>query len=126
VLGQARDHTCRRARAGGRKIDEDLGTPSRGDAGWAKRFALDILGLGQAEEDDIRGIGNDMRRIHPRRAARDERCHRLVANIVDRETMAGIDQAIGHRPAHIAEADKADFFAHRCPPATGLISQHEA
>ncbi len=104
-----------RARTRRRKIDENLRAPSRDNALASDSFALHVARLGEAEEHDVGGVGDLTRRIRSPRPAPHQRRHRLLANVVDRETVTGIHQARGHPAAHPPHADKSQCFAHASP-----------
>ena len=71
----------------------------------------DLLERGVVREHrdaDLTVRGRVGRRAEERRAPRDERIRALLGPVVDRERIAGVEQALCDRLAHLPEAEDRD------------------
>ena len=110
ALRQVRADPLRRARIGGRRIDDDQ---ARGRAGKHAVLAvdrgLDLDRGGQAQEDDIGGSRDVRRRLRFPRAARDEIVdRRAIAMPDDRQRVAVAEDVLGRAVPHQPDTDVSD------------------
>jgi hypothetical protein len=104
-LGDARRH----ARAGGREIEEALDLPALDHAVLAGHDRQHDVRRGQARHHGLDLVGDVARRFRRDRAERGQARHHLPGGVVDDELVSRLDEAAGHRIAHVAETDEADI-----------------
>ncbi len=95
--------------ARGGEVDEGLDLGAVDHAGRAQGGVLDHLGARQAGEHQLALVCNLLRGRGPPGAAIGQRLNRRVAEVHDREGVAGVDQTASHEPAHAAEPDETDM-----------------
>ena len=102
-LGERRD-TRRRARRDRAHVDED--SPRPRCAGDGSRDGLERVVVGEGSEDDVDGGGEIGGALRDGRAACCEGLRLLAAPVVDDEVVAGVEEALCDRAAHVAEPDQ--------------------
>ena len=90
------------------RIDRSLADPVDNRVLAAERDGLDLFGSGERREHELCVFGRIGGSVGPLRAARQMGIGHALADIVDGQAVASLDQIKRHRAAHIAESDKSN------------------
>ena len=119
--GKGLGDCTRRARTNGGEIDHAFDLLAFDHAAVVERCALHDLGIGQAQEDRFR-LARDLRGGAGALCALffQSRDH-FLADVIDDDFVAVVQQSRGHQTAHATDADESESLLFHAMPLAGFM-----